>query len=167
YNFTHCTIANYWTSSSSRQFPSMLLNNLGIDGNGNLGLADLTEANFNNCIIYGNNNPEILVDEEEDPTIDFNFKFTNCLIRFQKSNNTFTDLNYDLTNTAHYEGNIFNQNPDFKDSSKNQLMIGDDSPANNQGSALFASQVPTDILNVNRTASPDLGAYQHVTFPEE
>ena len=46
-------------------------------------------------------------------------------------------------------------------------MIGDDSPANNQGSALFASQVPTDILNVNRTGSPDLGAYQHISFLEE
>ena len=167
YNVTHCTIANYWTSSSSRQFPSLLLNNSAIDENGNMILADLTEANFNNCIIYGNNNPEILLDEEENAAVAFNFKFTNCLIRFQNNNNNFTEPNYDLTNTAHYEGNIFNLNPDFKDPSKNQLMIGNDSPANNQGSALFASQVPTDILNVNRMGSPDLGAYQHVMFTEE
>lgn len=167
YNVTHCTIANYWTSSSSRQFPSLLLNNSAIDENGNMILADLTEANFNNCIIYGNNNPEILLDEEENAAVAFNFKFTNCLIRFQNNNNNFTEPNYDLTNTAHYEGNIFNLDPNFKDASKNWLMIGDDSPANNRGAALFASQVPTDILNVNRTESPDLGAYQHVTFTEE
>ncbi|WP_100614718.1 hypothetical protein [Confluentibacter citreus] len=166
YNVTHCTIANYW-NASSRQFPTVLLNNFVTDENNNVIITDLTEANFNNCIIYGNDNPEILLDEVEDPSVDFNFKFTNCLIRFQNNNNNFTGPNYDLTNTSHYEGNIFNLNPNFKDASKNLLLIGDDSPANNQGSALFASQVPTDILNVNRTASPDLGAYQHVTFPQE
>jgi hypothetical protein len=166
YNFTHSTISNYW-NASSRQFPAVLLNNFVNDEDNNVILADLTEANFNNCIIYGNDNPEILLDEVENPSVAFNFKFTNCLIRFQNNNNNFTGPNYDLTNTAHYEGNIFNLNPDFKDASKNQLMIGDDSSANNQGLPLFASQVPTDILNVNRTASPDLGAYQHVTFAEE
>src|SRR5690606_29237098 len=86
YNVTHSTIANYW-SGSSRQYPALLLNNSAIDGNGNLVLADLIEANFNNCIIYGNNNPEMLLDAVEDASVDFNFKFTNCLIRFQKNNN--------------------------------------------------------------------------------
>ncbi|PKQ44591.1 right-handed parallel beta-helix repeat-containing protein [Confluentibacter flavum] len=166
YNFTHCTIANYW-NTSYRQFPALLLNNFVIDEDDTVIIADLTEANFNNCIIYGNDNPEILLDEVEDPGVVFNFKFTNCLIRFQDNNDNFTGPNYDLTNTAHYEGNIFNLNPNFKDSTKNQLMIGDESAANNKGLALFASQVPNDILNVNRTSSPDLGAYQHVTFPEE
>ncbi|WP_100611303.1 hypothetical protein [Confluentibacter lentus] len=166
YNVTHSTIVNYW-NTSSRQFPALLLNNFVTDENDNVILADLTEANFNNCIIYGNDNPEILLDEVEDTAVDFNFKFTNCLIRFQNDNNNFTGPNYDLTNTVHYEDNLFNLNPNFKDASKNQLMIGDDSPANNEGSALFASQVPTDILNVNRTGSPDLGAYQHVTFVNE
>ena len=32
YNFTHCTIANYW-SNSFRQFPSVLLNNFVVDEN--------------------------------------------------------------------------------------------------------------------------------------
>tara|TARA_R110001583_G_C5658495_1_gene409438 strand:+ start:2951 stop:4504 length:1554 start_codon:yes stop_codon:yes gene_type:complete len=164
YNFTHCTIANYW-NSGFRQFPSVLLNNFVVDADNNAVLADLTEANFNNCIIYGNDNPEILLDEIEDPTVLFNFKFTNCLIRFENSNNNFTGANYDLNDITHYEGNIFNLDPNFKDTGLNQLIIGDDSAANNQGNTTFSSQVPFDILNVNRTASPDLGAYQHITFP--
>ena len=164
YNFTHCTIANYW-NSGFRQFPSVLLNNYVVDAENNAVLADLTEANFNNCIIYGNDNPEILLDEIEDPTVLFNFKFTNCLIRFENSNNNFTGANYDLNDITHYEGNIFNLDPNFKDTGLNQLIIGDDSAANNQGNTTFSSQVPFDILNVNRTASPDLGAYQHITFP--
>lgn len=165
YNFTHSTIANYW-NNGFRQFPSVLLNNFVTDEDNNAILADLTEANFNNCIIYGNDNPEILLDEIEDAAVTFNFKFTNCLIRFEDSNNNFTGDNYNLENTSIYENNIFNQDPDFKDTALNQLIIGDESAAINKGNALFSSQVPTDVLNVNRTPSPDLGAYQHIIFED-
>ncbi|MFI1743331.1 hypothetical protein [Thalassobellus sediminis] len=166
YNFTHSTLVNYW-DNGFRQFPSVLLNNFILDEENNATLADLTEANFNNCIIYGNDNPEILVDELEDDNVVFNFKFTNCLIRFKDENNNFTGPNYDLNDASKFEGNIFNEDPNFLDTSLNKLMIGDESAAINKGNASFATQVPVDILNVNRTASPDLGAYQHITFPEE
>ncbi|MDO5972047.1 hypothetical protein Q4Q35_19780 [Flavivirga aquimarina] len=166
YNFTHSTIANYW-DNGFRQFPAVLLNNFVLDEDNNATITDLTEANFNNCIIYGNDNPEILLDEIEDDAIAFNFKFTNCLIRFEDTNSNFTGPNYDLTDTNHYEGNIFNENPNFLDTDLNKLVIGEESAAINQGLSTFATQVPTDILNVNRTTSPDLGAYQHITFPEE
>ncbi|AJR03984.1 hypothetical protein [Siansivirga zeaxanthinifaciens] len=166
YNFTHATIANYW-NNSSRQFPALLLNNFIVDEENNATLTDLSEANFNNCIIYGNDNPEILLDEIQDDAVNFNFKFTNCLIRFNDEFNNFTGPNYDLTDTNHYEGNIFNLDPNFKNANENMLIIGDDSAAINKGFVVFANEVPVDILNVNRTTSPDLGAYQHITFPEE
>jgi hypothetical protein len=167
YNFTHCTIANYW-NNSSRQYPSILLNNFVLDENDNATITDLGSANFNSCIIYGNDNPEIILDEIEDDAVSFNFKFTNCLIRFDARNNVnLTGKNYDLNDINHYEGNIFNQDPDFLNTDLNQLIIGDASAANNKGLSLFASQVPIDILNVARTTSPDIGAYQHITFPEE
>ncbi|WP_308993246.1 hypothetical protein QLS71_014745 [Mariniflexile litorale] len=162
YNFTHCTIANYW--NGSRQFPAVLLNNFMTDEDGTTFITDLTQAHFNNCIIYGNDNPEILIDEVEDNTVVFNFKFTNCLIRFQNSNNSFTGANYDLNNTNHYEGNIFNKDPDFMNPSKNRLNIGENSAAVNKGLSIFATQVPFDILNVSRTTAPDIGAYQHIIF---
>jgi hypothetical protein len=166
YNFTHSTIANYW-NNSFRQFPALLLNNFVLDEDNNATLADLTEANFNNCIIYGNENIEILLEEVEDEAVDYNFKFTNCLIRFRDTNDEFIGPNYDFDNTNQYENNIFNEDPDFMDSDLNKLIIGEESTAINKGNTGFASQVPLDILNVNRTASPDLGAYQHITFPEE
>jgi hypothetical protein len=161
YNFTHCTIANYW-SSSFRQFPSLLLNNFVVDETNTVFTNDLVEANFNNCIIYGNDNPELLLEEESGS--DFNFKFTNCLIRFENTSNQFTGENYNFTNTALYENVIFNKEPDFKDAFNNMLIIGNDSAANAKGNSVFANQVPFDILNKNRTASPDIGAYQHITF---
>jgi hypothetical protein len=166
YNFTHCTFANYW-KNGFRQFPSVLLNNFAEEDEDTTTLANLTQANFNNCIIYGNDNPEILLDEIEDNGVVFNFKFTNCLLRFDNSNGNLTGDNYDLNNTTHYEGNIFNEDPDFKNPDLNQMVIGADSGGNNQGNATFANQVPDDILNVSRTTSPDLGAYQHIVFPEE
>jgi hypothetical protein len=166
YNFTHSTIVNYW-DNGFRQFPAVLLNNFVLDEDNVATIADLTEANFNNCIIYGNDNPEVLLDEIEDASVVFNFKFTNCLIRFEDNSNNFTGVNYDFNDTAKYEGNIFNEDPNFKDVEFNELIIGDDSAANGQGLSSFATQIPFDILNVNRTSLPDLGAYQHITFPED
>ncbi|MFD2724734.1 hypothetical protein [Hyunsoonleella rubra] len=166
YNFTHCTIANYW-NNSFRPLPALLINNFILDEENNATVTDLIEANFNNCVIYGNDNPEFLLDEIEDEAVEFNFKFTNCLVRFEDRNDNFEGPNYNFDNTDHYEGMIFNRDPNFLDTDKNLLIIGEDSAANGKGDASFASQVPNDILGVSRTTSPDLGAYQHVIFPEE
>ncbi|PQV46259.1 hypothetical protein CLV33_11055 [Jejuia pallidilutea] len=166
YNFTHCTIANYW-NNGPRPLPALLVNNFIVDEDDTTIVTDLVEANFNNCIIYGNDNPEFILDEVEDNAVSFNFKFTNCLVRFDDRNNNFTGNNFDFENTTLYENVIFNQDPDFKDPEANMLIIGDNSAANGQGNAFFANQVPTDILNINRTKTPDLGAYQHITFPED
>ncbi|TBN06628.1 hypothetical protein EYD45_01725 [Hyunsoonleella flava] len=166
YNFTHCTLTNYW-ENGPRPLPSVLLNNFLVDDDNNAIVTDLIEANFNNCIIYGNDNPEFLLDEIEDDAVSFNFKLSNCLVRFDDRNDNFTGPNFDFDDASKYENVIFNQDPDFKDPSLNMLIIGDDSAANGQGNLTFASQVPTDILNIDRTSSPDIGAYQHITFPED
>ena len=158
YNFTHCTIANYW-NNSFRQFPALLLNNYIVDENDTTFTNDLVEANFSNCIIYGNDNPELILDEESGSA--FNYFFNSCLIRYQVNNNPI-----DFTDSLHFTNIILNQDPDVLDEFNNMLIIGDASAANGQGNASFASQVPLDILNVNRTASPDLGAYQHITFED-
>jgi len=139
YNFTHCTIANYWTNGS-RQFPALLVNNFFEEADGTIVIADLVEANFNNCIIYGNDNPEFIVEEVVDPGVVFNFKFTDCLARFNDENGTFMNqANYDFNDTSRYENMIFNQDPIFRDPGNNDLIIGDNSPANGQGNATFAT----------------------------
>jgi hypothetical protein len=165
YNFTHTTIANYWTESF-RPLPALLINNFSIDENQTATIADLTEANFNNCIIYGNDNPEFLLEEVEDAGVAFNFKFTNCLVRFEDNNNNFTGENYDFSNTALYENIIFNRDPLFTNTDQNDLTLENNSPAIGTGNLFFANQVPNDILNNDRTTAPDVGAYQHVATPE-
>ncbi len=166
YNFTHCTIANYW-QNSFRPLPSLLINNFFIDEEETATVADLTEANFNNCIIYGNDNPEFLLEELEDVDASFNFKFTNCLVRFEDNFNSFTGDNYDFNNAALFENIIFNQDPRFTDTQNNILTLEEGSAAIGTANSNFANQVPNDIVNTNRTAMPDIGAYQHTPSAPE
>lgn len=162
YNFTHSTLANYW-NTSFRQFPSVLVNNFLVTEDNNIVTNDLDEANFNNCIIYGNSNVEFLIENETGSN--FNFKFTNCLLRFN-NNNLANTGNFMFSDSNFYENNVFNSNPDFKLPFENNLIIGGDSEAIGLGNITFAGQIPNDILGVNRTATPDSGAYQHIIFED-
>lgn len=164
YNFTHCTITNYW-SNSFRQFPALYLNNYFIDSEENIFTNNLEEANFNNCIIYGNDNPEFILEEETES--DFNFKFTNCLLRFQNTNNFYTNSNYDFEDELLYENVVFNQNPDFLDTENNKMNIGESSAAKAMGSLSISTMFNHDILGTLRTMPADIGAYQHVLFEED
>ncbi|WP_299224216.1 right-handed parallel beta-helix repeat-containing protein [uncultured Psychroserpens sp.] len=157
YNFTHCTLANYW-NSSFRQFPSVLVNNFFVNPDNSVLTNNLEEANFNNCIIYGNDNAEI--DASSENGSDFNFKFTNCLIRYDVNN---SPLNFnDITR---FDNIILNDDPDFKLPFENDMRIGDNSAANAQGNPMFV--IPTDLLGMNRSTPSDLGAYQHTTLDED
>ena len=154
YNFTHSTIANYW-SNSFRQFPALLLNNFIIDAENTIFTNPLESANFTNCIIYGNDNPELLLEKE--PSDMFNFKFTNSLIYFDDPSGYFSEPQYDFSNTDHYENVIFNNDPGFLDPSINQLNIPIGSPA--EGAGISYGNLNVDITNTTRTSPPDLGAY--------
>ena len=46
----------------------------------------------------------------------------------------------------------------------NDFIIGENSDAIGLGNSAAAALFPTDILGVGRVGSPDLGAYQHITF---
>ena len=65
-----------------------------------------------------------------------------------------------------YDSIIFNEDPDFEDGFENLMRIGEDSGANGIGNMSFATQVPFDILNISRTASPDAGAFQSISFED-
>jgi hypothetical protein len=161
YNFVHSTFANYW-NNSFRQFPSVLLNNFIVDEENNTFTNPLEEANFTNCIVYGNDNPELILNKDDSEI--FNFKFTNCLIRFDDQNNSFTGDVYDFSNAALYENIIFNEDPEFFEPNNNMLQIPNGSPADNFG--IIFGNLNTDILNKTRSSTPDLGAYESVEFED-
>ena len=164
YSFKHSTIANYW-QNSFRQFPALLIENQ-LETQDNLFVADLVEATFSNCIIYGNERVEVLFNRAEEAA--FNFKFENSLLRIDPFNTQLLDEpEFDFDNTDLYENILLNASPEFLDTLLNQLNISDESAANGLGNTQTSSEVPFDILGINRTSNPDAGAYESVVFDEE
>lgn len=159
YDIVHATIANYWTNSF-RQFPSLLVNNFTVDLEQNIIPNDLSSATFTNCIIYGNDNPEVLLDPVSEA--DFNFKFNNCLIYFNDPNNNFTSPYYNFDDSNLYENMRFNFDPEFLNTQQNKLQIPLNSPAASQGTS--AGNLTTDITGALRSFPSDLGAYNATDF---
>ncbi|NQY06217.1 MAG: hypothetical protein HRT68_08550 [Flavobacteriaceae bacterium] len=158
YDFNHCTIANYWTNSF-RSDPALFLSNNINTTQGPI-FADLN-ANFNNCIIFGNEEIEMLV--SNNPSALFNYTVEGTQIRF--------DNNSSLLGLPEYApivvgvNNLRNGNPDFQDVSNNNFNIGVDSDANARG---VGNLVPFDIVGTARDAvNPDAGAYVNIVFPDE
>lgn len=166
YNFTHSTFANYW-NNSIRSLPAVLINNFftyeGNSGQEIIETRPLKEVNFTNCIIEGNNNLEFIIDIVDDGAA-INYNVSNSLIEFNDINGLYTDsaiMNFE--DTMHFQNIILNGNPDFKNFTNSEFIIGENSDAiNNASSSTFTF----DILEVDRTASPDIGAYQHIIFSE-
>jgi len=152
YEFYHCTVANYW-NSTTRNTPSVFLNNYYIDINDNLQIRDLEKALFANSIIYGNQENEIGFDYEAGGT--FNYSFQSSLLR--------TDPDTDTTLT-NYQNVLLNENPKFIDAFDYNYQLDTLSPAIDAGNETIGNLYPTDILNNDRTNddAPDLGAYERI-----
>ncbi|MEI6124839.1 MAG: right-handed parallel beta-helix repeat-containing protein [Bacteroidota bacterium] len=154
YDLRHCTIGNYW-SIGSRQTPSLVVSNYFEDlSNGVAYTGDLDSAYFGNCIIYGSNTEEILLDSTTDAT--FNYKFDHCLIR--------TEANL---NTIKFIDCVPNEDPLFRNTSTNDYRLFAGSGAIDVGdiSIVYGSTLGLidDILGNNRTVNPppDMGAYDY------
>lgn len=164
YNFRHSTFANYW-GNSFRSLPAVLIDNYTDLGGGDIFSQDLTQANFTNCIIYGNNLLELLFNKVDGAA--FNYHFKNCLLRFNDFTNSFSgNPLYNFADGSLFENILLNENPDFFNSSANAFFIGEASAANNQADGVTAMNVPLDLLGTDRTLNPDIGAYQSILFPE-
>ena len=171
YDFYHSTIANYW-QNSSRSNPTIMLQD-SYESATALYAAPL-QANFTNCIIYGNQKIELFIDNLDSGTA-FDFNFTNCLLKFDDTNNDYEDKPlYDFTDASLYQNIILNNKPIFynTDSSEGRidLIVGDNSPVINQAdvSVLTDGILQKDILGEDRSiGNSDIGAYQHITFPED
>ncbi|MGJ8743833.1 hypothetical protein [Polaribacter sp.] len=162
YNFTHSTFANYW-NNSLRQLPAVLVNNFFVynDDSGQeiIETRDLKAANFTNCIFDGNNNIEFILDKVDGGL--FNYSVSNSMIKFEDTANSYADFDeLDFTN-ANYENIILNGKSHFRDTQNEDFIIGEESDAINKAAITSFS---TDILGVTRSATPDIGAYEHIIF---
>tara|TARA_B100000768_G_C11268307_1_gene372128 strand:+ start:152 stop:1612 length:1461 start_codon:yes stop_codon:yes gene_type:complete len=146
YNFTHCTFANYW-NYSSRNNPSILLNNYYEGANGNVYVRNLEQANFTNCIIDGNLSTEVSFQEQEIGT--FNYIFDHCLIKIDPTINT---------DNSHYESIIINQSPKFADNKESDFHLLEDSPSIDAGKT---TNILYDIEGNTRN-NADIGAFEFI-----
>lgn len=162
YTFKHCTFANYW-NGGHRSYPTVLVDNYIETAPGSFLAAPLEEANFYNCIIYGNNSIEFIVDKIDD--VAFNYYLSDCLLRFNPLGN-FDQTLYDFTNPTFYNAIYTNEDPDFKDRNANEFVIGEDSGANGRANPNIGN-IPLDINGIQRSATaPDIGAYESIIFEE-
>lgn len=156
YNFKHCTFGNSWPFGN-RQTPALLVNNWFEDFTGTIQTRDVNEAYFGNCIVYGNNPNEVLMDEVEGAN--FNFQFERCLLRVDPDDQDAT--------TSEFVNCILNDDPNFVNGPDNNFELDTLSPAKDVGLQSIIIDHPDqslelDILGTPRLQSPDLGAYERV-----
>jgi hypothetical protein len=157
YNFTNCTFNNNWRSS--KQLAVYVADYFQDSDTDFFPL----QANFINCIIYGSNSNEIILNKKG--TV-YNSSFQNCLVKINVSSGSIAVANPILYDIIRLEqnGNKINKTPDFQDISKNKLIIGADSFAKGMG---IDGGIPFDILGNPRVSPYDVGAYNWITFPSD
>jgi hypothetical protein len=155
YKFTHCTFNNNWNSSSQ---VAVSINNYSLGAIPEV--KALTQATFNNCIIYGSYPNEMVLNKKTAAA--FEYQFNNCLIKYDSATaNPDYQFNSD---TAHYNSIILNEDPKFLNESQNKCNIDDTSAAFAKGNSDYL--IPLDILGNTRTLPADLGAYTNQAFAD-
>jgi hypothetical protein len=152
YEFKHCTFANFW-SYSIRQTPSIFLNNYYQDTNGNIQNRDLIKANFENCIIEGSNESEIIFDQSNEAT--FNYIFDHCAIKIESGY-------WEDWNNSSCIDNLIIETVDFIDYSLFNFELDSNSVAIDNAGINAAQDVPEDINGISRIENPDIGCFERV-----
>ena len=142
YTMKHLTIANYFMQAE-RKNPACFVSNKISDPMYSEVPSFKTKADFINCIIVGNNETEVGVNNVTGAELKASFQ--NCLV---KSKN---DADF-------FEACLRNEDPQFTDNKKLDFTLLPTSPAIGKGKPNIG--VPLDILGNPRGNAPDIGAYQ-------
>ena len=152
YDFRHCTLSNFW-NSSSRRFPSVILSNSISYANATVAASPLLNAYFGNCIVNGNGEDEI--EQDSLSGVGFNFLFDHCLVQ--------TSLV--PKHQSYFNNCIVNQDAKFMDPWNGNFELDTLSPAKDTGNYLITNSSPVlkvDLKGWSRIidAGPDLGVYE-------
>jgi hypothetical protein len=158
YEFYHCTVANYWGSGfSNRTTPAVGMKNYYQDVSGGIQVRPIDRAYFGNCILYGNKEYEMEIDEH--PGSEIPFHFDHSLIKVDPGA-------YDLSDLSHFNAVINLQDPRFvnPDPRYSNFRLDTLSPAKDAALPDIAIQYPMDLLGISRLGAlgPDMGAYERV-----
>jgi hypothetical protein len=146
YNFNHTTFANYWTGGD-RKTPSILIQNAYTNIEENTVVSDLTAANFNNCIIHGDQEIEFSAEQITGGTL--NFFLNHCIL---KTTSNISSPNYNEIE-LNPEGDL------FVDKILHDYHLSPTSAAINKGDNTLG--ITTDHDGNDRSdGEPDIGAYE-------
>ncbi len=150
-NFKQCTVADFSGDVINHQNETVRISNWA--GFGSTYYLAPVNANFSNCIIFGDltSNAEINIDQDKGADSTYKYTFNHCLIR--------TNLN---TSNSHFQscliGNDNNTYPLFTNYLSNDYTLQSSSPAVNAG--LTTLGIVDDINDKTRDAQPDMGCYE-------
>ncbi len=157
YRFTHCTLAHFFPFGFATEGAIVLRNYQDITGE--VYEHPLLQADFNNCVIWGNRNVEIDFDFSENPDNPTAHRFDHCLIKAKGED----DENF--INTQWNVGPVFK-----KEDPKNytfDLRIDSLSGAIGTGNEQYAKELPFDLVGNPRMADQvDIGCYQYTGVRE-
>lgn len=142
YTLNHCTLTNFYFTAI-RNDPTAAITNFVDFGGGNIFTGDL-QASITNCIIWGDQQDELLFSQVE--SVSFDVSFQNNLLKT-------TDQSLDIN------ANILNEDPLFVFPREYDYHLEDLSPAISKAAA---SSIAIDLDNVDRRTSPDIGVYEWV-----
>lgn len=158
YSFNHCTIANSWGWSPVRTDPSVYITNYYFykDANGanQVEIRDIDDAYFGNCIIWGSQSNELIIDQYPDGGV-LNYHFNNCIGRFDPSEIAIDEENFP---------GLVNEDPIFISWDEFDFQLDTLSPAKDAGSIDIGLLFPLDKKGDSRTSdsAPDIGAYERI-----
>lgn len=152
YDFRHCTFANFW-QYSTRQLPSVIINNYYKDIFGNYHVRPIENAFFGNCIVWGQLEDELAFDKYPFSSSIYNVNVDHCIVRLSKNLSQ-----YPVT----FNQVIRNINPLFEKPDSFNFKLSNGSPAIDVGSHNNCVGISTDIEGKPRIigVAPDMGAYE-------
>jgi len=156
YSFRHCTAANFYSSGTQRQSPSVVINNYN-----SAQVQPLDSCYFGNCILYGNIENEISIDSK--PGQAFNYLFENTLIKIDPTINTTNTSNYNniIKNPANITIDGSSTQPLFANLNLLDYRLRSTAPCVNAGLSGVGLLVPFDLDEYARDGSPDMGCYEY------
>ncbi|NCA22324.1 MAG: right-handed parallel beta-helix repeat-containing protein, partial [Crocinitomicaceae bacterium] len=143
FNFNHCDILGYGSSSS----PAVGISNYFTNSATNTtNVGSINEGKLYNCILTGNLTTELAIDTLLLAGVTLDFDFRNCLIKSEE-----------IQTDAFYQNILWNNAPLFTDPSIFDFTFSPNSVLNGNG---FITSVITDIFGNPRSNPPDIGAIE-------
>lgn len=152
FRFDHCTFANNW-NFGIRQTPAVFLTNLYQVDENTVGVGDILNSGFRNCIFHGNGFNEFAVDFNTD-NANINLNFTNCLFRAEE------EVILALEAAEYLSGQIYvNEQPGFINFAAGDVRLREDAFV--RGKGVGGAGLPSnDLVNFPYANPRPLGALE-------